>query len=152
MFYKVCALVCALVLTSAIPTTGQPHQPLLVSKAKHSGICKTWIDQHAKQGDWVTFRGCDPFQLNGKRSLFFAQLHLTCKKKPRWVKIRLARLTPTGWDSTGTNSWTLGPSAPRKWQGSIWWESKTKWPIVAQYKYGGGSCVSTQRQLKWWQP
>lgn len=148
MFVKVCALACALVLASATPSTGQPY-PVT---AKKSGLCKTYADQWAPQQTWVSFNGCKPFALGGKRSLFFAQLHIRCSKKPRWVKIRLARLTPKGVDSTGTNTWTLGKNMPDKWQGSIWWESKTKYPIVAQWKYGGGSCTSTQRQLKWWQP
>ena len=152
MWKKVCALACALVVLSALPTTGQPHQPSLIAKAKKSGLCKVVQNQYAPQDQWVSFAGCDPYKLNGKRALFFVQLHLTCKRKPRWVKIRLARITPFGLDSTGTNSWTMGKSAPRKWQGTTFWESRTKYPMVAQFKYGGGSCVSTQRQFKWWMP
>lgn len=147
MITKVSALACALVLACAVPSTGHP-----LPTGKKSGLCKVTADQYAPEMVWTTFRSCEPFRLNGKRTLFFAQLHLTCRVKPRWVKVRLARLTPWGIDSTGTNTWTVGKNMPTKWQGSITWESKTKWPMVAQFKYGGGSCVSTQRQFKWWQP
>lgn len=146
---KSVALVSAIVLASAAPSSAQPS---IVKTAKHSGLCKTTVDQWTPQNTWTSFAGCKPFDLNGSRALFFAQLHLKCSHKPRWVKIRLARLTLNGIDSTGTNSWTLGKNSPRKWQGSLWWESRTKHPIVAQWKYGGGSCTSTQRQFKWWQP
>jgi hypothetical protein len=135
------------------PATGQPVMPFAADKAKTSGLCKAEADQAYKSGKWTTFAGCEPFTIGGARSLFFAQLHLTCTKRPRWVKIRLARLLPDGKkDTTGTNTWTLGKDAPLKWQGTMWWESKTKHPIVAQFKVGGGKCVSNERQFKWWTP
>jgi hypothetical protein len=135
------------------PATGQPVMPFAAAKAKTSGLCKATEDQGYKPGKWTTFAGCEPFTIGGARSLFFAQLHLTCTKRPRWVKIRLARLLPDGKkDTTGTNTWTLGKNAPLKWQGSMWWESKTKYPMVAQFKVGGGKCVSNERQFKWWTP
>lgn len=143
MRHKVVALVVILLVASATPS---------IATTKKSGLCKDTTKQTARQMVWTSFAGCEPYKLNGKRSLFFAQLHLTCKKKPRWVKIRLARLTPSGIDSTGTNTWVMGSRSPVKWQGAIVWESKTKYPMIAQFKYGGGSCVSTQRQFKWWQP
>ena len=137
----------------ATPVMGQGTQPFAAAQAKSSGLCKATDNQSYKSGKWTTFAGCDPFELGGPRSLFFAQLHLDCNKRPKWVKIRLARLLPDGSkDTTGTNTWTLGKDAPLKWQGSTWWESKTTYPMVAQFKVGGGSCVSNERQFKWWTP
>ena len=146
-------IVAVLSLLLAVPVVAVDRQPYAVAAAKKSGLCKNTDRQTYKQGNWTTFAGCEPFAIGGPRSLFFAQLHLTCNKRPRWVKVRLARLLPNGKiDSTGTNTWTLGNNAPLKWHGSMWWESKTKHPIVAQFKVGGGSCVSNQRQFKWWTP
>jgi hypothetical protein len=143
----------AVLVLIASPVIGQGLEPYAVAQAKTSGLCKATDSQSYKPGKWTTFAGCDPFQVGGPRSLFFAQLHLECEKRPRWVKIRLARLLPDGsMDTTGTNTWTLGKSAPLKWQGSTWWESKTDHPMVAQFKVGGGMCVSNQRQFKWWTP
>lgn len=118
-------------------------------KSKHQ---KVIFDQNDGTG-WQFFAGIRPFQLDGKRALFFAQLHLRCTKQPNSVKIRLARIHADGsLDTTGTNTWVLGKNAPKTFQGSLWWESLTKYPITAQFKVNGGKCVSTQRQLKFWQP
>jgi hypothetical protein len=137
----------------ASPVIGKGSQPYAAAQAKTSGLCKATDNQSYKSGKWTTFAGCAPFEIGGPRSLFFAQLHLECEKRPKWVKIRLARLLPDGSkDTTGTNTWTLGPDAPLKWQGSTWWESKTKYPMVAQFKVGGGKCLSNERQFKWWTP
>ena len=104
-------------------------------------------------GKWQTFKGCDPFVLGGERSLFFAQLHINCTKRPKYVKLRIARIKPDGTkDTTGTTTWSFTKDTTKDWQGSMWWESKTKYPIVAQYKVVGGKCYSDQRQFKWWQP
>jgi hypothetical protein len=123
-----------------------------VATAKKSGLCKN-VKHQKVTGNWQNFGGCEPFKLNGDRSLFFAQLHINCTKRPKYVKIRLARLKPNGTkDTTGTNTWSFTKNTTRDWQGSMWWESKTKHPIVAQYKVVGGKCYSDQRQVKWWQP
>lgn len=128
-------------------------EPYLVPMAKNAKHCKSTENQSFKNRKWTTFAGCEPFVLGGDRALFFAQLHLTCSKKPKYVKIRLARLLPDGSkDTTGTNTWVLGKDAPLIWHGSLWWESKTKYPIVAQFKVSGGKCYSDERQIKWWQP
>ena len=150
MFARIAALISALGLVFATPAHADPY---IAKTAKKSGLCKSAKDQSAKPFTWTTFAGCEPYKLNGKRSLFFAQLHLTCTVKPNYVKIRLARILPDGsLDTTGTNTWLMGKAAPKAWQGATWWESNTKYPIVAQYKQGGGKCVSPQRQIKWWQP
>jgi hypothetical protein len=143
----------AVLVLIASPVVGQGTQPYAAAQAKTSGLCKATDNQSYKSGKWTTFAGCEPFEIGGARSLFFAQLHLDCEERPKWVKIRLARLLPDGSkDTTGTNTWTLGPDAPLKWQGSTWWESKTKYPMVAQFKVGGGKCISNERQFKWWTP
>ena len=136
----------------AAPVVALDAQPYGVAAAKTSGLCKNTEPQSYKSKKWTTFAGCEPFALGGERSMFFAQLRLECTKPPRYVKIRLARLTPDGLDTTGTNTWVLGSSAPLSWSGTTWWESKTKYPIVAQFKVVGGKCVSNERQFKWWQP
>jgi hypothetical protein len=67
--------------------------------------------------------------------------------------MRLARLNADGSkDTTGTNTWVLGKDAPLIWEGTTWWESNTRRPIVAQFKVVGGKCVSDERQIKWWMP
>lgn len=130
-------------------------EPYLVQTSKKSGYWKSHVDQSVN-GSWQILRnGSGPygFDLNGKRTLFFVQLHLTCSKKPRYVKIQLARVLPSGkLDTTGTNTWVVGSESTPTWQGSFWWESKTKYPIIARFKVVGGKCFSPQRQFKWWQP
>lgn len=129
-------------------------KPFLALNGKHSGIYKSSSAQYITPNKWTNFKlpNRGAFDLNGKRTLFFAQLHLRCKKSPKFVKIRLARHLPDGTqDTTGTNTWVTNP-IPRTWQGSLWWESKTKDPITAQFYVAGGKCFSPQRQFKWWQP
>jgi hypothetical protein len=131
---------------------GKGLEPYAVAQAKTSGLCKNTDQQSYKQGKWTTFAGCEPLDLGGDRSLFFAQLRLVCEKRPKYVKMRLARQTPDGLNTTGTNTWVMGKNAPLNWSGTMWWESNTRHPIVAQFKVVGGKCVSNERQLKWWQP
>jgi hypothetical protein len=145
------AIACALVISLIASLPAQASEPYLVSTAKKSGLCKNDNAQKVT-GKWQTFAGCEPFVLNGERSLFFVQLHINCTKRPKYVKLRLVRLTPNGKDSTGTTTFSFTPQTTKDWQGTMWWEAKTKHPIVAQYKVVGGKCYSDQRQVKWWQP
>jgi hypothetical protein len=145
-------VVAALSMLLALPVVAVDRQPYAVAAAKKSGLCKNTDSQSYKQKRWTTFAGCEPFVIGGDRSMFFAQLRLKCTKRPKYVKMRLARQTPNGLDTTGTNTWVLGKNAPLNWSGTMWWESKTKHPIVAQFKVVGGSCVSQERQFKWWTP
>jgi hypothetical protein len=141
------------ILLFSVPVTAKEATPHVAANSKSSGICKSTDTQNYKPYKWTTFNGCKPFALNGDRSLFFAQLHLTCSKPPRYVKLRLARLLPDGSrDTTGTTTWVLGTGTPKTWQGTTYWEAKTKYPIVAQFKIGGGKCYTPQRQIKYWQP
>jgi hypothetical protein len=149
-FVATCALI--LSLLTATPAQANDVEPYIVATAKKSGLCKVESDQSVT-GKWQTFKDCDPFVLGGERSLFFAQLHINCTKRPKYVKLRIARLKPDGTkDTTGTTTWSFTKDTTKDWQGSMWWESKTKYPIVAQYKVVGGKCYSDQRQFKWWQP
>lgn len=150
---KIASLALALTFVFTSQVQAEAVEPYVVGMAKKSGLCKNTHSQRITSDGYITFAGCDPFVLGGPRALVFAQLHLTCTKRPRYVKIRLARLKPDGSkDTTGTNTWTMGKNSPLIWQGSLWWETKTKYPIVAQFKVKGGKCYSNQRQIKWWQP
>jgi len=145
-------IIAVLSVLLAVPVVAVDAQPYAVATAKTSGLCKKTEPQAYKSGKWTSFAGCDPFALGGNRSMFFAQLRLVCEKRPKYVKMRLARQTPEGLNTTGTNTWVMGKNAPLNWSGTMWWESNTKHPIVAQFKVVGGKCVSNERQFKWWQP
>jgi hypothetical protein len=132
-------------------TNASANSPYPVATARQSSVQKSTKDQRVT-GHWQNFAGVKPVKLNGKRALFFVQLHINCTKRPKYVKLRLARLTPHGKDTTGTTTFSFTKNTTRDWQGTMWWESKTKYPIMAQYKVVGGKCYSDQRQLKWWQP
>jgi hypothetical protein len=145
-------LVFAMMVSFLTISSANTAELYVVATAKKSGLCKNENAQKVT-GKWQNFGGCEPFKLNGDRSLFFAQLHINCTKRPKYVKIRFARLLPNGKrDTTGTTTFSFTKNTTRDWQGTTWWEMKTKHPIVAQYKVVGGKCYSDQRQVKWWQP
>ncbi len=153
MSKRLAAIIVMSVLMITAPVVADDNTPYVTAKAKVSGLCKNTETQTYKPYKWTTFQGCEPFDLGGSRSLFFAQLHLTCTKPPKYVKMRFARLLPDGKrDTTGTTTWVLGKGTPKTWQGSTYWEMKTKHPIVAQFKVGGGNCNSPERQFKYWTP
>ena len=101
----------------------------------------------------VPFSGGDSFTVNGERTLWVSQLHIQCQKKPRYVKMRLARHLPDGkLDTTGTTTYAY-PKGIKAWNGTLLWETKSIYPMTVQYKIMGGSgCTSSNRQFKWWQP
>jgi hypothetical protein len=145
-----CAIALTLIFTTQVHA--QASEPYVVVVAKKSGLCKVESAQRVT-GKWQTFKDCEPFALGGDRSLFFVQLHIKCEKRPKYVKLRLARLKPDGTkDTTGTTTFSFTGETTKDWQGTMWWEAKTNLPIVAQYKVVGGKCYSEQRQFKWWQP
>lgn len=148
-FGLVIALILSLNVTSNASSNGDPS---MFINGKHSGIHKDTNSQSVTPKHWTDFQG-GGFKLGGPKTLFFAQLHLTCTKKPKYVKIRLARHHKDGsLDTTGTNTWVTGTDMPNTWQGTIWWESNTKYPITAQFYVSGGNCYSPERQFKWWRP
>jgi hypothetical protein len=149
---KAAGLILASLIVFATSASAESAEPYIVATAKKSGLCKSEADQRVT-GKWQTFAGCEPFALGGERSLFFVQLHINCEKRPKYVKLRLARLLPDGKkDTTGTTTFSFTKQTTKDWQGTMWWESKTKHPMVAQYKVVGGKCYSDERQFKWWQP
>lgn len=101
----------------------------------------------------VPFSGGNSFKLNGERTLWVSQLHVSCKKKPRYVKMRLARHLPSGkLDTTGTTVYTY-PKGIQTLQATLLWETRSIYPMTVQYKImGGKGCTSSNRQFKWWQP
>jgi hypothetical protein len=151
MYRRTIAIVTAILLIGATQVSAEAVEPYVVATAKKSGLCKVEANQGVT-GKWQTFKGCEPFALGGERALFFVQLHINCEKRPKYVKLRLARLTPNGRDTTGTTTFSFTKDTTKDWQGTMWWEAKTNHPIVAQYKVVGGKCYSDQRQFKWWQP
>jgi hypothetical protein len=121
------------------------------------GIKKSSSTVALKIGKWrdVPFNGNDAFTLNGERTVWLAQLHVSCKKAPKYIKMRLARHLPKGkLNTTGTNTWMLNGKKPNKsWQGSFVWETESTYPMTVQYKImGGKGCKSDSRQFKYWQP
>lgn len=148
MLRKIVALSISIVLILSTPVD---------AKTKNSGIKKNTNKVALHIGVWrnVPFIGPDAFTLNGERTLWFAQLHVKCSKAPRYIKLRLARHLPDGsLDTTGTTTWMLNGKMPKKaWQGTLVWETKSKYPMTVQYRISGGSgCTSDNRQFKWWQP
>ena len=139
-------LTCALVLS------------LLGASQAHAGASKLKKDESKvslRTNKWtdIPFKQGNAFKLNGKRTLWIAQLHMKCKKKPRYVKMRLARNLPNGkLDTTGTTTYAY-PKGIKVWNGTLLWQTKSKHPMTIQYKIMGGSgCTSSSRQFKWWQP
>lgn len=114
-------------------------------------------DQKIKGKKWVTlnYHGNQAIKKEGKgRTLYCVKMHIRYTKKPAYIKLRLARVLPNGsLDTTGTNTWVLGPETPTKWQGSLCWIIDTDYPVEAQVKIGGkGSYTSYMRQFKAWSP
>jgi FtsP/CotA-like multicopper oxidase with cupredoxin domain len=145
-------LACALVLSLLVSAT-----PSQASKADQSGLKKSENRQSLKtNGKWQTleFDGSNAWTLNGDRTLWSAQAHVYCQKKPKYIKMRLARVKSNGKiDTTGTTTWTLGKNSTTKWQGSFLWATRSKSPMVVQIKVKGGKgCYSPLREFKYWQP
>lgn len=145
---KTIAMAVALVLTPTIALADDPYIALNAKQAHHQ---KAEPDQTIHKG-WNDMAGITPYELGGPRALFFVQLRLKCTKDPRYVKVRLARITPDGLNTTGTTTWVLGNTSPDNWSGTTYWESLTKYPIKPQFKVVGGKCVAFERQFKYWMP
>ena len=93
-------------------------------------------------------------KLDRNRALYCAQVGLKYKKKPKYVKMRFARLLPNdSKDTTATNTWVMGKNSPKTFHGSMCWSISTKYPVVVQVKIGGtGQYQSHLRQFKAWSP
>lgn len=106
---------------------------------------------------WTTldFDGTKAMPATNARALYSIQVAIPCKgTKPAWVRLRLARRLPDGsLDTTGTNTWVLGPRSPETIWMSHLWQINARHPVVAQIKVHGGSCRHmTTRQFKRWIP
>lgn len=129
--------------------------PLAQSKEKVQW--KSTSLQSIKANKWTTldFDGRKAItKLDRNRALYCAQVGLKYDKKPKYIKVRFARLLPNGSkDTTATNTWVLGKNAPKTFHGSMCWSISTKHPVVVQVKIGGtGMYQSHLRQFKAWSP
>ncbi len=114
--------------------------------------------QTIKRGKWTTlnFNGKTSIQGNGSRSLFCYQvaLNMKNKKKPKYIKVRLARVKSGKNDTTATNIYPVTSKPSSKWVGSQCWTILSKSPVVVQVRITGGSktYTSDMRQFKMWTP
>lgn len=119
---------------------------------------KSTQGQLIKKDKWTTlsFNGKTSIKGNGKRSLFCYQVALDMKgkKKPKYVKVRLARTKPGKNDTTATNIYPVTSKPGKTWVASQCWTITTKHPVIVQIRITGGSNVyrSDVRQFKMWTP
>lgn len=119
---------------------------------------KSSTNQTIPKNKWVTlqFNGKTAIQGNGARSLFCYQaaLDMKGKKKPKYIKIRLARVKSGKDDTTATNIYPVIGKPGTTWVGSSCWTIFTKHPVVVQIRITGGSktYTSDMRQFKMWTP
>ena len=120
---------------------------------------KSTETQWIKGNKWTTldFNGKSKIKkLDKNRALYCTQVgfHFTKANKPKYVKVRFARILPDGSkDTTGTNTWVLGKNAPLAWHGSTCWSISTKHPVTVQVKVGGSKKYESHlRQFKAWSP
>jgi len=137
----------ALSLVTAVPVNAEES---IRKKATHS--------QTIKRDRWVTldFKGNDYIKGNGNRSLFCYQsaLKMKGKKKPKYVKLRLARTNSKGFNSTATNTYFVSKKPKSTLVFSNCWVIETGSKVVVQIRVTGGSksYTSDMRQLKMWTP
>lgn len=136
-----------LILLGASPTSASPIDkhwktttPQLVSS--------TWTDLQFPQG---TRMPVDRKQ----RAIYSVQVRLACHNgtKPRYLKLRLARHTPHGLDTTSTNTYVWTKQGPDVFYASLMWQIQANYPVSAQIRVIGGTCRTvTTRQFKMWTP
>jgi hypothetical protein len=127
------------------------------AQSKEKVQWKSTNPQWIKANKWTTldFDGKKAItKIDRSRALYCTQVGLVYDKKPKYVKVRFARLLPDGTkDTTATNTWVLGKNAPGTFHGSICWPISTKYPVTVQVKIGGtGKYQSHLRQFKAWSP
>lgn len=131
---------------------------VLPVNAEESIRYKSTNSQTIKKNKWVTldFNGKKSISGNGNRSLFCYQAGINTKnkKKPKYIKVRLTRLTPGSNDTTATNTYFFTGKPGSKFVASQCWNILTKHPVVVQIKISGGSNTYTSdiRQFKMWTP
>jgi hypothetical protein len=146
---KVTAIIAAIALSlvTAIP-----------ANAADTVRYKTEKNQTIKKGKWTTinFNGKTSIKGNGERSLFCYQVVINTKgkKKPKYVKVRLARVKSGKDDTTATNTYFFTGKPGSKFVASQCWTIFTKHPVVVQVRISGGSPRYTTdiTQFKMWTP
>jgi hypothetical protein len=139
--------VISLILLSAAPTNAE--ESVRYKSTKHQKI---------KSNKWTTleFKGNNALKGNGARSLFCYQVGIDTKgkKKPKYVKVRLARLKSGKNDTTATNYFAVPSKPSSELVFSNCWEIETNSPVVVQIRITGGSKYYTSdiRQFKMWTP
>lgn len=125
--------------------------------AEESIRYKSTKHQTIKRGKWTTleFKGDNAIRGNGQRSLFCYQVGVDTKgkKKPKYVKVRLARLK-SPLDTTATNYYPVPSKPASELVFSNCWEIETNSPVIVQIRITGGSKKYTSdiRQFKMWTP
>ena len=146
------AIIAVIVSLSLALTAATP------ANAEESIRKKAEFSQTIKKDRWVTlkFKGQDHIKGNGNRSLFCYQAAVKTKgkKKPKFIKIRLVRLSSNGINSTATNTYQVTGKPNKIWVNSGCWAIETKSPVIVQIRITGGSnsYTSDMRQFKMWTP
>jgi hypothetical protein len=149
MWKKLIILICSisLLLSGSTPTN-----------ASDSIRYKSTKDQTIKRNSWTTlnFNGKTSIQGNGQRSLFCYQVVIKTdgKKKPKYVKVRLAREKSGKDDTTATNTYFFSGKPSKRFVASQCWTILTNQPVVVQVRIiGGSSSYKTDiSQFKMWTP
>jgi hypothetical protein len=116
MWKKLIILICSisLLISGSTPTN-----------ASDSIRYKTTKDQTIKRNNWTTlnFNGKTSIKGNGQRSLFCYQVVIKTngKKKPKYVKVRLAREKSGKDDTTATNTYFFTAKPNKKFVASQCW-------------------------------
>jgi hypothetical protein len=149
MWKKLIILICSisLLISGSTPTN-----------ASDSIRYKSTKDQIIKRNSWTTlnFNGKTSIKGNGERSLFCYQvvINTTGKKKPKYVKVRLARAKSGKDDTTATNTYFFSGKPSKRFVASQCWTILTNHPVVVQVRISGGSSSykTDISQFKMWTP
>lgn len=133
---------------------------LAVAPAQASPIDKHWkttSPQIVGSGwsDLVFDQGSKMPARKNTRALYSVQVRISCKSgvKPRYLKLRLARHTANGLDTTSTNTYVWSKRGPDVFYASLMWAIEANYPVSAQIRIVGGTCHTvTTRQFKMWTP
>lgn len=129
---------------------------LAVAPAHASPIDKHWKTTRPQKvssswNDLVFDQGSRMPARKNARALYSVQVRMSCKTgvKPRYLKIRLARHTPQGLDTTATNTYVWTSKGPGVFYASLLWQIEANHPVSAQIRVIGGTCRTvTTRQFK----
>lgn len=145
-------------ITAIVATIALSLVTALPAHAGDTVRYKSTQNQSIKKNKWVTleFNGKTEIKGNGARSLFCYQVGIDTKgkKKPKYVKVRLARVKSGKDDTTATNTYFFTGKPGSEFVASQCWTIYTNSPVVLQVRITGGSKVYTSdvRQFKMWTP